>query len=88
MKNGLRNRPFGTRACSTPTPALKRWAILVSSLRDDSVQILVALGEDARRYKRCHLNWWTNEYGIAKGLLRNQPIEHAFLRFRNNHFVL
>jgi hypothetical protein len=48
MKNSLRNRPFGTQFCSTSTPALKRWAILVSSLRDDSVQILVALGGDAR----------------------------------------
>jgi hypothetical protein len=56
MNNSLRNRPFGTRVCSTPAPALKRWAILVSSLRDDSVQILVALGVLAYGNANCFEN--------------------------------
>jgi hypothetical protein len=40
MKNGLLNRPFGTQGCPTAIPALKRWAILVSSLQDEGAQIL------------------------------------------------
>jgi predicted oxidoreductase len=48
MKNNLLDRPFGTQGCPTAIPALKRWAILVSSLRDEGAHILVALGEDAR----------------------------------------
>ena len=45
MKDGVLSRPFGTGVCFTAIPALKRWAILVSSLRDDSAQFLVPLGE-------------------------------------------
>jgi hypothetical protein len=37
-------RPFGTQGCPTAVPALKRGAILVSSLWDEGAQILVALG--------------------------------------------
>jgi hypothetical protein len=44
MKKSLLNRPFGTQGCPTAIPALKRWAILVSSLRDEGAQFLVALG--------------------------------------------
>jgi hypothetical protein len=47
MKNSLFNRPFGTQGCPTAIPALKRWAILGSSLRDEGAQILVALAADA-----------------------------------------
>jgi hypothetical protein len=44
MKSSLLNRPFGTQGCPTANPTLKRWAILVSSLRDEGGQILPALG--------------------------------------------
>jgi hypothetical protein len=43
------NRPFGTQGCPTAVPALKRGAILVSSLWDEGAQILVAVGEDTHR---------------------------------------
>jgi hypothetical protein len=43
MKNSLLNRPFGTQGCPTAMPALKRWAILVLSLRDEGAQMLVVL---------------------------------------------
>jgi hypothetical protein len=42
MRNSLLNRPFGTEGCPTAIPALKRWAILNSSLRDEGAQIPVA----------------------------------------------
>jgi hypothetical protein len=48
MKNSLLNRPFGSKGRPTAIPALKRWATLASSLRDEGAQILVPLGEDAR----------------------------------------
>jgi hypothetical protein len=52
MKNSPLNRPFGTQGRRTAIPALKRWAILVSSLRDESAQILVPSGEEARYHER------------------------------------
>ena len=48
MKNSPLNRPFGTQGCPAAVPALKRWPSLVSSLRDEKAQILVAAGEDAQ----------------------------------------
>ena len=43
MKKDLLNRPFWTQGCPSAIPALKRWDILFSSIRDEGTQILAAL---------------------------------------------
>ena len=40
MKNALLNRPFGTQGYPTASPTLKRWASLVSSLWDESPNLV------------------------------------------------
>jgi imidazolonepropionase-like amidohydrolase len=59
MKTSLLNRPFGTQGRPTAIPALKRWAILVSSLRDKGAQILVTLGVRACELYRRLARWFS-----------------------------
>jgi hypothetical protein len=72
MKNGPLNRPFGTQGCPTTVPALKRWAILVSSLRDDGAQILEWhwAFRPASAYRRTGILPGGKQATIHQGLLR------------------
>jgi hypothetical protein len=45
MENSPFNRPFGTQGCPTGSQRSNAGLFLVSSLRDEGAQILVALGE-------------------------------------------
>jgi hypothetical protein len=67
MNNSRLNRPFGTQGCTTTIPALKRWAILVSSLRHEGAQILVAAPEDGRT-PTYRTEWIKNADSHCKGL--------------------